>query len=37
MTAVRIYRGRFPVSMSVVSGAGSDTALALVAAGLTTT
>jgi hypothetical protein len=37
MTAVRIYRRRFPVSLSIVSGAGSDTALAIVAAGLTTT
>jgi hypothetical protein len=37
MTAVRIYRRRFPVSLSIASGAGSDTALAVVAAGLTTT
>jgi len=37
MTAVRIYRRRFPVSLSIVSGAGRDTALAVVAAGLTTT
>jgi hypothetical protein len=29
MTAVRIYRRRFPVSLSIVSGAGSDTALAV--------
>jgi hypothetical protein len=36
MTAVRIYRRRFPVSLSIVGGAGSGTALAVVAAGLTT-
>jgi len=36
MTAVRIYRRRFPVSLSIVGGPGSDAALAVVAAGLTT-
>jgi Asp-tRNA(Asn)/Glu-tRNA(Gln) amidotransferase A subunit family amidase len=36
MTAVRIYRRRFPVSLSIVGGPGADAALVAVAAAFTT-
>jgi Asp-tRNA(Asn)/Glu-tRNA(Gln) amidotransferase A subunit family amidase len=37
MTAVRIYRRRFPVGLSIVGGPGSDATLLTVATAFTST